>query len=104
MLSVTQQKEREARDNRYGLHGTNEFDEVVAKQCLKEGIPAKYTKSVSDDGNIMDISRRSGSPSKSDKLDESYDYQPVRGERRVVNQEQKDPKRLNSVPGVMSVQ
>ena len=81
------EKKREARENRYGLYGANEFDEVVQRQRLKDGLPAKSAKSVSDDENVFDVSRRSNSPQKSDKKsDESYDYQPVRGDRRVINQ------------------
>ena len=77
----------EARENRYGLYGANEFDEVVQRQRIKDGLPAKPAKSVSDDENVLDISRRSNSPQKSDKKsDDSYDYQPVRGDRRVINQ------------------
>ena len=78
---------REVRDNRYGVYGHKEFVEVVQKQRMKEGLPPKSAKSVSDEENVFDISRRSNSPVKSDKKsDDSYDYQPVRGDRRVINQ------------------
>ena len=84
LLAVQDEKKNEVRDDRYGLHGTNEFDEVVQRQRMKDGLTAKSAKSVNEDENVFDISRRS-SPQKSDKKsDESYDYQPVRGERRVV--------------------
>lgn len=68
------ERKLEARDNRYGLYGASEFDEVVSRQRMKDGLPAKSAKSVDDDENVLDISRRS-SPLKSDKRsDDSYDY------------------------------
>jgi len=82
---VEDEKKHEARENRYGLYGANEFDEVVQRQRIKDGLTAKSTKSANEEENVFDISRRSNSPQKSDKKsDDSYDYQPVRGDRRVV--------------------
>jgi hypothetical protein len=69
MLALGDERKVMARDNRYGLHGDNGYDEIVKAQRIKEGWEAPGSSNQNE--NVLDFTQKEGSPQKSD---DSYDY------------------------------
>jgi len=67
---------------------------------MKEGWEAPESSNQKE--NVLDFTQKEGSPQKSD---DSYDYQPVKEEKRkIVNQAIADLDLPSKVPGVINIQ
>lgn len=99
LLSLQDERKLRARENRYGLQGDNGFDEIVKEQRAKEGWPST---SQAQEETVLDFTQKEASPQKSD---DSYDYQPVKEEKRkIVNLPLTDLDVPEKVPGIVNIQ
>ena len=88
MIPYELQQVQGVRENRYGIHGDNGYNEIVEAQRRKDGLD--FYNGMSDD-NILDFKQSSPEYQEDDEaqdLDDSYDRKPVKEEnnkRKIDN-------------------
>ena len=105
-MSLEDEKKLGVRENRYGLHGDNGYNDIVREQRKKEGLATLSAQSANRQENILNFTQKESSPSKSDQKSE-VDLKPVKEEKRkIVNQALGSGSvttKASKVPGILNV-